>query len=98
VQIILIADSSVSSAPSGLTAAVERAAEIYDNLLAGDYNVNITYGLGTFDNQPDDELAGAQISLGGTEDSDLVSYAKLKIRLTDDAVLPDQQAAAASIP
>jgi hypothetical protein len=98
VQINLIADASVGSAPAGFTAAVEAAAEVYDNLFAGDYTVNITYGWGTFDNQPDNELAGAQVSLGGSENNDFVSYATLKTWLTDDAALPDQQAAVASLP
>jgi hypothetical protein len=51
-QINLIPDSSVSSAPAGFTAAVQAAADVFDQDFAGNYTVNITYGWGPFDNQP----------------------------------------------
>jgi hypothetical protein len=55
-QITLVPDSSIASAPAGLTAAVEAAAAIFEHDFPGNYNVNISYGWGTFDNAPSDVL------------------------------------------
>ena len=49
-EINLVPDSSVSSAPTGFTAAVQAAATILDQDFPGNYTVNITYGWGTYDN------------------------------------------------
>jgi hypothetical protein len=68
-QINLIPDSSVSSAPVGFTAAVQAAADIYDQDFPGNYTVNIAYGWGTFDNQPNPTLtnpSSAAFSIGGS--------------------------------
>ena len=51
-QITLVPDSSIALAPAGLTAAVEAAAAIYEHDFPGNYNINISYGWGTFDNTP----------------------------------------------
>ncbi|MGA2944898.1 MAG: NF038122 family metalloprotease, partial [Xanthobacteraceae bacterium] len=92
-------DSSVSSAPAGFTAAVQAAADIYEQDFAGNYTVNITYGWGTFDNQVDSSLTNSQDSLGGTNGGSYnVSYATVKSWLTADATLSDQQLAVASLP
>ena len=50
VQITLIPDNSIASAPAGLTAAVEAAASVFEQDFPGNYNVNISYGWGTFVN------------------------------------------------
>ena len=42
-QINLIPDTSVGSAPAGFVAAVQAAANIYDLDFLGNYTVNITY-------------------------------------------------------
>ena len=55
-QINLVPDSSIASAPAGLAAAVEAAAAVYEKDFPGDYTVNISYGWGTFDNEPADAL------------------------------------------
>ena len=99
-EINLIPDSSVSSAPTGFTAAVEAAANIFDQDFLGNFTVNITYGWGTYDNQTNSKLTTANngiSSIGGTENSATVSYATVKSWLTANATLSDQQAAVASL-
>ncbi len=97
-QIDLIADSSVASAPAGFTAAVQAAAQIYDLLFPGNYTINIRYGWGTWDNQVDPGLNGANGAEGGPVNGTTVSYATVKSWLTADATLPDEQQAIASLP
>ena len=100
-DINLIADNSVSSAPSGFTAAIQAAANIFDQDFLGNYTVNITYGWGTYDGQTNSELTTANngiSSIGGTENSTIVSYATVKGWLSANATLSDQQAAVASLP
>ena len=100
-QINLIPDSSVSSAPAGFTAAVQAAADIYDQDFPGNYTVNISYGWGTYDNQPDAALTNknsGDFSLGGVIGSTDVSYATVRNWLAGDASLSDQKAALASLP
>ena len=99
-QITLVPDSSIASAPAGLTAAVEAAAAIYEQDFPGNYNVNIGYGWGTFDNTPSDELTNSSsgaYSLGGGT-STPVSYSQLKGWLTANAVSSTQIAADATLP
>jgi hypothetical protein len=100
-QINLIPDSSVSSAPAGFAAAIQAAANVYDEDFPGDYTVNITYGWGTFDNQANSELTtpgNGIASIGGTLGGATVSYDTVKAWLTTDATLSDQIAAVASLP
>ena len=97
-EINLIADSSVSSAPAGFTAAVEEAAQIYQELFPGNYTVNIRYGWGTWDNQVDPGLTRVSGAEGGPVNGTTVSYATLKSWLTADYSLPYQQVALASLP
>ncbi len=99
-QITLVPDSSIASAPAGLTAAVEAAAAIYEQDFPGNYNVNISYGWGTFDSTPSDELTNSSsgvYSLGGGT-STPVSYSQLKGWLTANAVSSTQIAADATLP
>jgi len=91
-QINLIPDSSVGSAPAGFTAAVEDAAAIYDQDFPGNYTINISYGWGTFDNTASNELTNPNsgvYSLGGAT-SRPVSYSQLRSRLTANATPSDQ--------
>ena len=100
-QINLIADSSVSLAPAGFTAAVQAAAEVFDEDFPGNYTVNIRYGWGTYDNVADDELTSSSsgaASIGGTLGGDDETYATVKSWLAADASLSDQKAAVASLP
>jgi Ca2+-binding RTX toxin-like protein len=100
-DINLVPDSSVSSAPAGFTAAIQAAAQVYDQDFPGNYTVNITYGWGTYDDASDDSLTdpnSGAFSLGGIDDDSLVSYGTLKDWLTADASLSDQVAALASLP
>jgi hypothetical protein len=79
-QITLVPDSSIASAPFGLTAAVEAAASTFEQDFPGNYNVNISYGWGTFDNAPSDILTNTGsgvFSLGGGTSS-AVSYSELR--------------------
>jgi hypothetical protein len=100
-EINLVPDSSVSSAPTGFTAEVQAAANILDQDFPGNYTVNITYGWGTYDNQSNPQLTSSTnnvFSLGGVDNDTTVSYATVKGWLTDDATLTDQMTAVASLP
>jgi hypothetical protein len=100
-QINLIPDNSVSSAPAGFTAAVQEAADIFEEDLSGNYTLNIRYGWGTFNNQADASLTNpnsGDFSIGGTVGSTVVTYTTLKKWLSADATLSDQEAAVASLP
>ena len=99
-RITLVPDSSIASAPAGLAAAVEAAAAIYEQDFPGDYNVNISYGWGTFDNAPSSALTSSSsgaYSLGGGT-SFPVSYSQLKGWRTANAVSSAQIAAVATLP
>jgi hypothetical protein len=99
-EITLVPDSSIALAPAGLTAAVEAAAAIYEQDFPGNYNINISYGWGTFDNTSSNELTNPSsgvYSLGGGA-STAVSYSQLKGWLTANAVSSAQIAADATLP
>jgi hypothetical protein len=99
-QITLVPDSSIASAPAGLTAAVEAAAAVFEQDFPGNYNINISYGWGTFDNSPSDDLTDTSsgvYSLGGGT-STAVSYSQLESWLDDNAVSSAQIAADATLP
>jgi hypothetical protein len=99
-QITLVPDSSIaSSAPPGLTEAVEAAAAIFEKDFPGNYNVNISYGWGTFDNAPSASLTpgSSAYSLGG-ETSTSVSYSQLRGWLIANAASSAQITAVASLP
>jgi len=99
-QINLVPDSSIaSSAPPGLTAAVEAAAAVFEQDFPGNYNVNISYGWGTFDNAPSAFLTpgSSAYSLGG-ETSTSVSYSQLRGWLIANAASSAQITAVASLP
>src|ERR1700722_926407 len=98
-QINLIADGSVGSAPAGFTAAVQAAANIYDQAFIGNYIGKIRYGWGTFDNETSSELSSpSAFSIGGPVNYTSVSYATVKSWLIADATLSDQKAVVASLP
>lgn len=100
-QINLIADSSVASAPAGFTAAVQAAANVYESDFSGNYTVNITYGWGTYDNAPDSDLtntASGVFSVGGFTWDETVSYSALKSLLTSHETSSNQITAFNSLP
>jgi hypothetical protein len=100
-QINLVPDSSIASAPAGLAAAVEAAAAVYEQDFPGNYTVNISYGWGTFDNEPDEELTNSDsgaFSLGGEDNGSLASYSQLRGWLTATAASSAQITAVASLP
>jgi hypothetical protein len=89
-DINLIPDSSVGSAPAGFTAAIQEAANIFDAAFPGDYTLNITYGWGTFDNKADDDLNGPSsgaFSYGGGDTYTGVKYSTAKSWLGSDAAV-----------
>ena len=99
-QITLVPDSSIASAPAGFTAAVEAAASVFEQDFPGNYNVNISYGWGTFDNTPSAALTtpgSLDFSLGGGI-STFVSYSELRDLLTANAVSSAQIKSVASLP
>src|SRR5258707_11069687 len=99
-RITLVPDSSIASAPAGFTAAVEAAASVFEQDFPGNYNVNISYGWGTFDNTPSADLTtpgSLDFSLGGGL-STFVSYSQLRDLLTANAVSSAQIESVASLP
>ena len=99
-RINLVPDSSIASAPPGLTAAVQAAAAIYDQDFPGNYTINISYGWGTFDNTSSNELTNPNsgvYSLGGGT-STTASYSQLRSWLTANAASNAQIAADATLP
>lgn len=89
-EIKLIPDASVSSAPAGFSAAVQDAADVFDADFAGNYTVNIDYGWGTFDSQTNSSLTNpnsGDFSLGGAVNGTEISYSTVKSWLTADATL-----------
>ena len=99
-HITLVPDSSVASAPAGFTAAVATAADIFDQDFPGNYNVNISYGWGTFDNAPSATLTNTGdgvFSLGGGPTT-AVSYSELRGWLVVNAASNAQITAVASLP
>jgi hypothetical protein len=99
-QITLVPDNSIASAPPGFTAAVEAGVSVFEQDFPGNYNVNITYGWGTFDNSPLAALTtpgDTVFSVGGAI-STFVSYPELKDWLTANAVSSAQITAVASLP
>lgn len=100
-QINLVPDASIASAPAGLTAAVLAAANVYGSAFGGNYTVNITYGWGTFDNSASAVLANPNsgvFSWGGFGNAPGVSYSQLKSWLTAKATSSDQLTAVSSLP
>ncbi len=100
-QINLVPDSSIASAPAGLTAAVEAAANVFDQDFPGNYTVNISYGWGTYDNVADATLTNPNsgVSPSAVSATPLyVNYSQLKSWLTADAIWPDQNTAVGSLP
>jgi hypothetical protein len=99
-QINLIPDSSVNSAPAGFTAAIQAAADVFEQDFSGNYTVNISYCWGTIYNQANQTLTSLNgtFSLGSAEGTPNISYATVKSWLTANATLPDQIAAVASLP
>jgi len=100
-EINLIPDTSVSSAPAGFTAAVEAAAKIFDQDFPGDYKINIRYGWGTWNNQLYSSLTNqnsGDFAIGGPVGGATVSYATAKGWLSAAATSSNQIAAVASLP
>ena len=97
-QINLIPDASVSGAPAGFTAAIQAAADIYEQDFSGNYTVNIAYGWGTYDNQVLPSLTNASGSEGGVLNGVYTSYSTLVGWLGANATDAYQQAAVASLP
>jgi hypothetical protein len=99
-QINLVPDNSVASAPAGFTAAVEDAAAVFEQDFPGDYTINISYGWGTFDNTASSDLTNPNsgvYSLGGGFFT-TASYSQVKSWLTAEATSSDQISADATLP
>jgi hypothetical protein len=100
-QINLIPDNSIPSAPAGLTSEVEAAAAVFEQDFPGDYTVNISYGWGTYDNTANatltDPNSGA-FSLGGVLNANTTSYSQLKSWLSANATSSSQMSAVQSLP
>jgi hypothetical protein len=100
-NINLIPDASVASAPAGFVQAVQAAANIFDEDFPGNYTVNIGYGWGTWDNAPESSLTNpgsGVFSVGGPTAGVIEDYATIKSWLAADATSTDQIAAQSSLP
>src|SRR5205085_5776483 len=85
VQINLIADDSVSTAPSGFAAQVAAAAIVLQQAFRDNVTLNIRYGWGTYNNTVDPSLIGSSGSEGGPVSGDAISYQLLRSWLVADA-------------
>ena len=100
-QINLIADNSVASAPAGFVAMVQAAAAIYEQAFSGNYTVNITYGWGTLDNQVSPDLTNPNsgiFSLGGFNNSTDIDYATMKSWFVANAAIASLPASYTGLP
>jgi hypothetical protein len=100
-NINLIPDASVASAPAGFVQAVQAAANIFDGDFPGNYTVNIGYGWGTWDNAPESSLTNpgsGVFSIGGPTAGVIEDYTTIKSWLAADATSTDQIAALSSLP
>ena len=87
-------DSSVSSAPSGFTAAINAAVAYLEKEFTNSMTLNLRVGYG--------EVGGTTIGAGALGESetnyDVVSYATLRSALLSHASQPDQLTATATLP
>jgi hypothetical protein len=83
-NINLIADDSVSSAPAGFADAVQAAANILDQTFIDNITLNIRYGWGSFNNVTDSTLTNATDAVGGPISPDHVDYSTLRSWLSAD--------------
>jgi hypothetical protein len=99
-HINLIADASVASAPSGFATAMRQAADIIEAAFSDPITLNIRYGWGTYDNQPDPSLNGGNFAEGGDnfQTHQTVSYSTLKSWLGSDATSSQDSTAIANLP
>jgi hypothetical protein len=96
-QIDLIPDASVATAPAGFAADVQQAAAILDQDFTDDITISIRYGWGTFDNEPDRGIP-ANGAEGGPLDQTTVTYAQLRTALIDKPTLPGDLSMLSSLP
>lgn len=95
-DINLVWDSSVSSAPSGFETAIEAAADYLDGLIQNNITVNVDVGWGEDLGEP---LSSGDLGLGGPDlYAPGYTYAQLTSLLTENALTPMQQAAYADLP
>ena len=97
-NINLIADRSVASAPAGFAAAVRSAADLIQQSFTDSITLNIRYGWGTYNDQPDASLINFAGALGGAVSADFVSYSVLRAWLVAKPVLSQDEFALASLP
>jgi hypothetical protein len=96
-QINLIDDPSVASAPAGFTAAIAAAAQFLDNLITSPITVNILVGWGEDDNGAF-PIASGEISLGGAVAGIGLNYSQMRSDLIASASTAADKFAVASLP
>ena len=84
-QINLIADDSISTAPSGFAAQVSAAAAVLQQAFRDNITLNIRYGWGTFNNSGDPGLIGSSGAEAAPVSGDAISYQLLRSWLVADA-------------
>src|SRR5438874_4527408 len=97
-NINLIPDRSVASAPAGFTAAVRSAADLIQQTFTDNITLNIRYGWGTYNDRPDGSLINFAGALGGAVSAEFVSYSDLRAWLLAKPVLSQDEFALASLP
>src|SRR5215208_4362726 len=85
VQINLIADDSVSTAPSGFAAKVAAAAGVLEQTFRDNVTLNLRYGWGTFNNTVDPGLIGSSGAEAAPVAGDAISYQLLRSWLVADS-------------
>ena len=94
----MVADNSVSSAPSGFTTAIQNAANLIGAAFSNNITINIRYGWGSYNNVIDNSLTGSGGALGGFLQSSGVNYSTAVSWLNANRTSADDNTAVASLP
>jgi hypothetical protein len=93
----LIPDSSVAQAPSGFTAAVQAAANNFDQTFIDNITINVRYGWGTLNGVVDTNSLIGSAGAEGESFGDDVAYSTVKSWLTAGARSSDDSTALGSL-
>jgi FG-GAP-like repeat/Calx-beta domain/Bacterial pre-peptidase C-terminal domain len=96
-HINLIPDSTIASAPSGFTAAVQAAATMLEQAFTDNVTINIRYGWGSANNVVDPKLINSGGAYAQVLAGDPVSYATVRSWLLADATSTQDTAAVNSL-
>jgi len=97
-KINMIADTSVSSAPTGFSSTIQAAATYFASVFSDNITINITYGWGSYDNSVDTNLTGSTGAEGGSIAGTYTSYSQVVSWLTASAKSATDKNALANLP